>query len=90
MPADHLQRNGHADPTNQAPPAPEPPLLLRAAEAAHLCGMGSATWWRHHSLARIPAPLRVGGATLWRRADLMRWIELGCPERREYEARKGS
>jgi predicted DNA-binding transcriptional regulator AlpA len=62
------------------------PLLLPAQEAAALCAVGEASWWRYQSAAKVPAPVKLGGRTLWRRADLELWIELGCPNRAVFEA----
>jgi predicted DNA-binding transcriptional regulator AlpA len=60
-------------------------LLVAAPEAAQLCGVSEATWWRHHSAGRVPAPVKLGGRTLWRRQQLELWIELGCPDRATFE-----
>src|SRR5262249_46051056 len=63
------------------------PLLLGAAQAAALCGVSRPSWWRLHAAHKIPAPVRVGHRTLWRRSDLVEWIRLGCPDRAEFQAR---
>jgi prophage regulatory protein len=52
--------------------------LIRAAEAAHLCGVAKRTWWRLVSSGRAPAPIRLGGSVRWRRAELSDWIAGGC------------
>lgn len=64
------------------------PLLLPAQEAAALCAVGEASWWRYQSAAKIPAPVKLGGRTLWRRADLELWIELGCPDRAIFDVER--
>src|SRR5262245_13713319 len=66
-------------------PAPEP-LLVSAAVAGPMCGRSPASWWRDHAAGRIPRPIKIGGSTLWRSAELRRWVEAGCPPRREWEA----
>ena len=53
--------------------------LLTTREAAKLCGLGERTFWRHSHSGAAPAPVRIGGSTRYRRADLLRWIEAGCP-----------
>jgi predicted DNA-binding transcriptional regulator AlpA len=63
-------------------------LLLSAVEAGWLCGVSEASWWRYHSAAKVPAPLKLGGRTLWRRADLELWIELGCPARAAFNVER--
>ena len=54
--------------------APIPPALLTADEAAAYIGMSRRWVWRATSAGLFPQPVRVGGATRWRRADLDRWI----------------
>ena len=49
--------------------------LLRAPEVARLLAVDTRTIWRWVSAGVIPAPLRIGGATRWRRADLDAFVE---------------
>ncbi len=58
--------------------------LVSAQEAARICGVSKATWWSHHSAGLIPQPVRIGGRTLWRRAELNDWIRAGCPPRSKW------
>src|SRR5262245_38744364 len=53
-----------------------------------LCGISRATWCRLHVRGKTPAsvPLPVR-KKLYRRRDLMLWVEWGCPGRNEFEAR---
>jgi excisionase family DNA binding protein len=37
------------------------------------------TIWRLLSGKRLPEPLRIGGSVRWRREQIDRWIEQGCP-----------
>jgi hypothetical protein len=62
------------------------PLLAPAKVAGPLCGRAPASWWRDHAAQRIPAPIRLGGRTLWRTEELRLWVEAGCPGRKEWEA----
>jgi prophage regulatory protein len=67
------------------------PLLLTATEAARLCGVSEATWYRMASGARTPAPIRLSrGCVRWRLDELRDWIAAGCPDRRTWEARRAS
>jgi prophage regulatory protein len=78
---------GDTDASARAPSAPAPPpLLVRAPAAARLCGVSRATWHRLAAASRTPAPLRLGGAVLWRVAELVAWTEAGCPDRRTWLA----
>lgn len=64
--------------------------LLTAAEAAEMAGVGKRTWWRYVSGGKAPAPVRLGGgggAVRWRRAELLAWIESGCPRVRKEAGR---
>ncbi len=63
-------------------------LLIDVREAAELLGIGTRTVWRLHSGGRIPAPIRLGGAVRWRRAELLAFVEAGCPTREKWELRK--
>ena len=64
-------------------------LLLSAQELAGLLGVGRSTIWTWHSSGRIPMPLKVGGCTRWRRVEIQRWVESGCPGRGRWEMLKG-
>jgi predicted DNA-binding transcriptional regulator AlpA len=66
------------------------PLLVPADVAGPMCGRSVASWWRDHAAGRIPAPVKLGGRTLWRVAELRAWVEAGCPDRRTWEALRRS
>jgi predicted DNA-binding transcriptional regulator AlpA len=65
-----------------------PPLLVPAGVAGPMCGRSEASWWRDHAAQRVPAPVKLGGRTLWRTDELRRWVAAGCPPRRVWEARE--
>jgi predicted DNA-binding transcriptional regulator AlpA len=78
-------------------PPPSEPLvshidsaLLRARDAARLCGVSVATWWRWDAAGRMPRGVKIGGARLWSRAELLSWIDTGCPGRAEWQARQAA
>jgi predicted DNA-binding transcriptional regulator AlpA len=66
------------------------PLLVDTDQAAAACGIGRATWYRLRSVGKTPAPVRLAGRVLYRVADLKLWVSLGCPSRKEFEARKAA
>jgi len=68
----------------EAVPALEP-LLLRACEAARLCGISLPSWWRLVAAAKVPAAIKIGHSTRWRAEELRRWVTAGCPSREEWE-----
>ena len=76
-----------ADPSNGTAPnaAEHLPLLVSARQAAVLCGVSVASWWRLHAAARCPAPVKIGNSTRWRVEELPT-TEAGCPDRRAWEA----
>jgi predicted DNA-binding transcriptional regulator AlpA len=66
------------------------PALLRARDAAKLCGISLASWWRWDAAGRMPRGVKIGGARLWSRAELLAWIAAGCLERAEWQARQAA
>lgn len=64
-----------------------PPLMVRAPEAARLCGTSLASWWRWVAGGLCPAGVRVARQRFWSRRDLLLWVRWGCPSRTEFEAR---
>ncbi len=57
------------------------PLLITAEEVARMMNVSTRTLWRLLSAGRFPQPVRFGGNTRWRVAEVLRWIEDGCPEK---------
>ena len=49
-------------------------LLVTAEEAARMLSMGRSTFWRNVSADVLPQPVRIGGLTRWRVADLVRMV----------------
>jgi predicted DNA-binding transcriptional regulator AlpA len=66
-----------------AGPAAIVPELLTTAEAAKLAGCGERTFWAWSRNGLAPAPVKIGFGTRpavrYRRSELLRWIEGGCP-----------
>lgn len=61
--------------------ADEPAILLSDNAAAALLGISRATFWRRVSDGTFPAPVKIVGATRWRRAELMEAIERAASRR---------
>ncbi len=61
-------------------------VLLDAREAWTLCGLSKSSWYKHLAAGRIPRPVKIGGALRWRREELLRWIDAGCPARSAWDA----
>jgi len=55
-------------------------LLIDTRTAAHLLNVSSRTLCRLLDIKAIPEPVRLGGRLIrWRVAELLEWIEAGCP-----------
>lgn len=71
-------------PTDSAESRPNPgavrqQLLISAPELAKILDISPRSVWRLHSAGKLIAPIRLGGAVRWRLAEVLEWIELGCP-----------
>lgn len=53
--------------------------LLEVRAAAALLGVSVRTLWRCRDMGVCPRPVQILGAVRWRRADLVEWIQEGCP-----------
>ena len=56
-----------------------PPLLIAADEVAGMLDISTRTLWRLVSAKKIVSPVKLGGSTRWRRADIEAWVASGCP-----------
>jgi excisionase family DNA binding protein len=70
------------------PPDLIEPLLLDVRTVARLLNVSVRTIHRLKATGEMPAPVRLGGRVLWRRAELLAWLEVGCPSR--LSTRKGT
>lgn len=50
-------------------------LLVRDKDAAKMLSIGCSTFWREVKLGNLPQPVKIGGVTRWRLADLRRHVE---------------
>lgn len=59
------------------------PELLTTKQAAELVNVGERTLWRWSRSGLCPRPVKIGagkqGAVRFRRSDLLKWIQDGCP-----------
>jgi excisionase family DNA binding protein len=55
------------------------PLVITVEELAELMQTSVRSIWRWNSQHSIPKPLRIGGSVRWRRDEVLKWIEQGCP-----------
>ncbi len=63
--------------------------LLTAQAVGAKLSLSKRAIFRMRSAGLICSPVKVGaGAIRWRQSDIEKWIQLGCPDRKEFEARK--
>jgi predicted DNA-binding transcriptional regulator AlpA len=74
--------------TSAASPTPREPFAVDATEAARLCGVSRAHWWKLDSSGRCPAPIRLGRRCLWRVDELRAWMAAGCPPRDRWKTER--
>lgn len=60
---------------------PAAALLLTDVSAAEWLGISRATFWRRVKDQTFPAPIRIGGATRWRRDELLAALDRAAAER---------
>ena len=61
-----------------------PPLLTKD-HMAELLGRTIRTIYRWESQGRIPSSVNVAAQRMWRRDEIMHWIDSSCPSRRVWE-----
>lgn len=54
--------------------------LVKVSELANKLGVGVRTVWRLRDMGKLPAPIKLGGATRWRESEISEWIVSGCPD----------
>lgn len=50
-------------------------LLIPDKEAAAMLSIGRSTFWCEVAAGNLPQPVKIGGVTRWRLADLRRCVE---------------
>lgn len=49
-------------------------ILVPAQEAAQILSIAKSTLWRDVKRKKLPAPIKIGGATRWRVSDLQQFV----------------
>ena len=62
--------------------------LLTAKALAKILSTSVRSIWRYRSSGRLPKTVKIAGAIRWKQQDIEQWIALGCPDYKEFEARK--
>jgi len=60
------------------PPALEP-LLIRAKQAAAICGVSPRKWADLQASGQIPPSFKLGGCRVWKISDISFWVERDMP-----------
>ena len=68
--------------------ANEQSIAISAKQLSRLLGVSLRQVWRLNATSKLPKNIRLGGSRKWSRAEIMRWFEVGCPDRQTWEARK--
>lgn len=58
------------------------PLLVDVNRAAAMCAVSPEHFRRMADSGRAPQPLKLGTSTRWRLAEIVDWVDAGCPDRR--------
>lgn len=61
-------------------------VLIDANEAARMCSMHRASWYKSIAGGKAPAGIRIGNMVRWRRHEIEAWIDAGCPSRAKWDA----
>jgi len=86
MPADSTTRPETCTIVDRVPATAGPPaLLVSRDEVARLCDRSTRSVGRDDSAGRIPRPVTIGGSKKWKRAEIVAWIDAGCPPRSKWE-----
>jgi predicted DNA-binding transcriptional regulator AlpA len=62
------------------------PQLLTAKALAKILSLSPRSVWRLRSAQKVPRPVNVGASVRWVSTDIDKWISLGCPPQRDFEA----
>jgi hypothetical protein len=62
------------------------PLLIDTSALSVLLARSVASLHRDDAAGRLPSAFRIGGSKKWRYADIVAWVEMGCPSRADFDA----
>jgi len=60
-------------------------LLLSAKDAAKLIGISRSLFYTLNAEGKIPHPTKLGRRVLWKKSELIAWVEADCPNRLAWE-----
>lgn len=62
-------------------------LVLSDAQAATMMGCSRSHWRSMDRLGQVPASVKLGRSTKWRRDEVIDWLNAGCPPRHQWRWR---
>lgn len=62
-------------------------LLWTAKQVAYHCGLSVRSVWRAKSIGLLPKSIKLGGSVRWRANDIQIWVQMDCPNLKEFHAR---
>ena len=62
--------------------------LMGVNDVADFLGVSARQVWNLRSQGLLPEPVRLGRSSRWRRAELVAWVDAGCPSRTEWIAER--
>jgi predicted DNA-binding transcriptional regulator AlpA len=65
-------------------------LLIRAEQAAHMLDMGRSTFWAHVKSGDLPQPIKIGGLTRWRLAEIRQFAAIPTTSASTPDAAEGT
>lgn len=65
--------------TTDPTPTATPSLLIDINELEAMLNRSVASLERDQAAGRLPPPVYLGGSRRWRRAEIVAWVEAGCP-----------
>ncbi|MBN2136311.1 MAG: helix-turn-helix domain-containing protein [Sedimentisphaerales bacterium] len=60
--------------------------LLTAKDVSAMLNLSKRQVFRLHSCGKIPRPIRIGGSVRWAKSTIAKWLEVGAPDRKTFEA----
>ncbi len=57
--------------------------LLTDREVGELCNVSARHVRRQAQIGNLPAPVHIGRSVRWRRADILHWLQEGCPSAKD-------
>lgn len=64
--------------------------LLTAKTLGEMLSLSKRQVHRLNACGKLPKPLRIGGSVRWAESTIAKWLAVGAPDRKAFEAIRGS